>query len=62
MNKYLFTALFALVVVVAGSTSVMAQMFTLPGVVPASACRVGAVVSTEQFTTTGFSNVRTANP
>ena len=39
-----------------------AQMFTLPGVIPASACRVGAVVSTEQFTTTGFSNVRTANP
>ena len=39
-----------------------AQMFTLPGVIPPSACRVGAVVSTEQFTTTGFSNVRTANP
>ena len=39
-----------------------ADFFELPGVVPPSACRVGAVLSTEQFTTSGFSNVRTANP
>ena len=39
-----------------------ASQFTLPGVIPPSACRVGAVLSGEQFTTTGFSNVRTAHP
>ncbi|MBI1730548.1 hypothetical protein HY229_06635 [Candidatus Acetothermia bacterium] len=39
-----------------------AELFTLPGVIPPSGCGVGGVVSTDQFTSTGFSNVRTANP
>jgi hypothetical protein len=53
-----------LAIFILGSTSLelQAQMFTLPDIVPASACRVGAVVSTDGFTSTGFSNVRTANP
>jgi len=34
----------------------------LPGIVEPSGCRVGGVFSTEQWTSTGFSNVRTANP
>ena len=55
-----FVAFVALLGVLA--FQVQAQFFELPGVVPPSACRVGGVVSTEQFTTTGFSNVRTANP
>jgi len=33
-----------------------------PGLVDPSACRVGAVLSTEQFISTGFSEVRTAGP
>ena len=33
-----------------------------PGVIPASACREGAVLSTDQFTTTGFSQSRTVGP
>ena len=57
-----------LALVVAGIVGLMAPaamsqgQFTLPGVIAPSACRVGAVLSGEQFTTTGFSNVRTANP
>lgn len=35
---------------------------SLPGVIPPSGCGVGAVLSTDQFTTTGFSNVRTVGP
>ena len=45
-----------------GSLAGQAQSFRLPGVIAPSACRVGGVVSLEQFTTTGFSNVRTAAP
>jgi hypothetical protein len=48
--------------VTAFGTPVLADAFMLPGVIPPSACRVGAVVSTEQFTTTGYSNIRTATP
>ena len=55
--------LFAVALLVSlASVQAVAQFITLPGLVPPSACRVGAVLSTEQFTTTGFSNVRTANP
>ena len=61
-SKFLVLAATALMVIAGIGIDTYAQMFTLPGVIPASACRVGAVVSTEQFTTTGFSNVRTANP
>jgi hypothetical protein len=51
------TILFALFVI-----PVQAEWFELPGVVPPSGCSVGVVLSTEQFTSTGFSNVRTAIP
>ena len=53
----IFTALIGVLAVQA-----QADFFELPGVVPPSGCRVGGVVSTEQWTSTGFSNVRTANP
>ena len=33
-----------------------------PGVVPASGCRTGAVLSTDEFTTTGFGQTRTVGP
>jgi len=33
-----------------------------PGAVPASGCRSGGVFSTDEFTTTGFSQVRTVGP
>lgn len=36
--------------------------FPLPGTIGPTACRVGAVLSTEQFTTTGFSSVRYVGP
>ncbi|MBI1729609.1 hypothetical protein HY229_02765, partial [Candidatus Acetothermia bacterium] len=55
-------ALFLFLFFMAGSAVSYAELFTLPGVIPPSACRTGAVLSTDQFTTTGFSNVRTANP
>ena len=51
----------ALLAVGLGPTA-QAQSFQLPGVIAPSACRVGGVVSLEQFTTTGFSNVRTGAP
>jgi len=54
-------AMLLALLLVAGPNSSAAQ-FTLPGVIAPSACRVGAVLSTDQFTTTGFSNVRTARP
>jgi len=62
--KQRFAILFisALIGIVGIGIDAYAQAFTVPGVVPPSACRVGAVLSTEQFTSTGFSNVRTANP
>ncbi|MBI1730538.1 hypothetical protein HY229_06585 [Candidatus Acetothermia bacterium] len=50
------------VIFIGVEVSAQADMFYLPGVIPPSGCRVGAVLSTEQFTSTGFSNVRTANP
>jgi hypothetical protein len=58
-----FTAALLVVILlfVACSGDVFAELFTLPGVIPPSGCRTGAVLSTDQFTTTGFSNVRTAN-
>jgi hypothetical protein len=55
-------AAIALVIFGLGSLQVQAELFSLPGVVPPSACRVGGVLSTEQFTSTGFSNVKTAVP
>ena len=63
MLRKLFGVLLSTVALIGVPTLIAsADFFELPGVVPPSGCRVGGVVSTEQFTTTGFSNVRTANP
>jgi len=61
-SSKLFVLAIALLAVVGFGVNTYGQMFSLPGVIPPSGCRVGAVLSTEQFTSTGFSNVRTANP
>ncbi len=37
-------------------------IINVPGAVPASGCQSGAIMSTDQFTTTGFSQVRTVGP
>lgn len=61
-SKFLILATLAVAFVAGLGFTSYAELFQMPGVVPPSGCRVGGVVSTEQWTTTGFSNVRTANP
>lgn len=39
-----------------------AARINVPGVIAASGCRTSAVMSTDEFTTTGFSQVRTVGP
>ena len=62
LNRALNAVLIFTVLIGVLAFQAQADFFELPGVVPPSGCRVGGVVSTEQWTTTGFSNVRTANP
>ncbi len=62
-TKFLLVPAMFIALVLAGvSVGSYAALFQLPGVVPPSGCRDGAVLSTDQFTSTGFSNVRTARP
>ena len=44
------------------TSSVGYAIISVPGAVPASGCREGSLMSTDAFTTTGFSQVRTVNP
>ena len=60
MVAFLATTLVAGPVI--GSAQQFTDQFTLPGVINPTGCRVGAVMSTDQFTTTGFSNVRISGP
>jgi len=46
----------------AASAQQFTDEFTLPDVVAPTGCRVGGVVSEEQFTTTGYSNVKLGGP
>ncbi|MBI1730537.1 hypothetical protein HY229_06580 [Candidatus Acetothermia bacterium] len=61
-SKFLILPAILLLVTAGLGFNTYAELFQMPGVIPPSSCRVGAVLSTDQFTTTGFSNVRTANP
>jgi hypothetical protein len=62
LSKFRFTVYLSALLLALFVVPVQGEMFQLPGVVPPSACRDGGVLSTDQFVSTGYSNVRTANP